>query len=272
MTLLNSDFQEDFFSTVKFIVSSQLRADILLSLFKSDNSINNLKSELNKRPENISRELRKLVEYGICEKKNKVYSLTSVGILLVLQLNDLCEKCYYTNLNNEFWNSHSLKFIPEEFLVNIDMWNEGELIESQEDFSLDVLEKNFNLLSSSKNISLILPFFLEDYFKLIINYLNENKGFLNLIINDEVFDLIKSTIFKEEFENIKLKNNNFNIWIYSDKLELSLLKCDDVASLLLFNKDHTLDYHNMLISKNKNQFDKIDYIFKLYIRNSKHYL
>lgn len=81
----DADLQKKFLTALRFILSSNIRINILFSLYDRNKDINDLKKELKKRPENILREIKKLNQKGFVEKKDKTYYLSSTGVLIVLQ-------------------------------------------------------------------------------------------------------------------------------------------------------------------------------------------
>lgn len=263
--------QKEFISTVKFVTSSDIRMSILLSLYEGSKNINNFTSEIKKRPENILREIKKLIEHGFIEKKDKAYFLTSAGILIVSSTNDLFKKYEFIKSNYEFWNNHSLNAILPEFLENIDIWYNSDYVKTEYIYPFEIFDNILNLIKRSKNLSIVLSFFIQSHFKSLISYLKDGDCTIRLITTFEVIDLIKETGLYKDFKEL-INKNKFEIYLYKDELGLSLFKGDNFASLLLANKDNMIDYNCMLLSKDKKQINKIDYILDLYEQKSERYL
>ena len=96
------------FNLLKFVVSSELRLRLLFSLCESSKSIKELESEFNRKSGNISRGLNELMSCKLIERlPNKLYVISSIGFLLVKNLENMM--FYFDNINyfEEFCENHS---------------------------------------------------------------------------------------------------------------------------------------------------------------------
>ena len=89
------DFSDDQFDLTRYVLTSEIRLDLLLNLYNGSKVLDEIKSDLNKKPGNLLRGLNELIEKKLVVKQDKTYSLSSTGYLLSMNIINL--------FNN--WNS-----------------------------------------------------------------------------------------------------------------------------------------------------------------------
>ena len=83
------DFTQDTFDLTRYILTSEIRLDLLLNLYEGSKNLSEITYELNKKPGNLLRGLNELIEKKLVLKHDKLYSLSSTGHLLTMNIINL---------------------------------------------------------------------------------------------------------------------------------------------------------------------------------------
>lgn len=242
---LNKEFRD-----VKYILTSGMRAKLLLALYEIPKNLDELRNELKKPSATILHGLKELEAINLVRRAQKYYELTSNGYLLTTNMIKLIENWYSLSRSEVFWDNHDLYDIPDEIIRKIYLLKDAEYINSTTSDLSIAFNKYIKLISNAKKLHIILPIYSENHFKHIIDLLNDgNLEDLKLIISDEIYDSInENELFRKELlENRKvtLKVTNFNLKIF-------LTYSEEFMSLTLFFKDGHYDDSQILIGKDDN--------------------
>ena len=192
------DFSGDQFDLTRYVLTSEIRLDLLLNLYDSSKVLDEIKSDLNKKPGNLLRGLNELIEKKLVIKEDKVYSLSSTGYLLSMNIINLFNNWNSVDNHYDFWQKHSIDSFTTKFLKRIAIWENAELIESNN----TEFAKTFNVYSEniadSKEINIIFPIFSKMYISIILDSLIRNDGILNIITNKSILDLIHEMMGKAD--------------------------------------------------------------------------
>ncbi len=124
------DFSEDTFDLTRYILTSEIRLDLLLNLYDTSKVLDEIKSELNKKPENILRSLNELIDRKLVVKSDKKYFLSSTGHLLAMNIIKLFDNWNSIDNHFDFWQKHSINSFTSKFIKKIHIWENAELMES----------------------------------------------------------------------------------------------------------------------------------------------
>ena len=84
---------------------------LLLNLYDKSKGLDEIKSELNKKPGNILRSLNELIDRKLVVKSDKRYSLSSTGHLLAMNISNLFDNWNSIDNHFDFWQKHSLTLL-----------------------------------------------------------------------------------------------------------------------------------------------------------------
>lgn len=141
------DFSDDQFDLTRYVLTSEIRLDLLLNLYDGSKVLDEIKSDLNKKPGNLLRGLNELIEKKLVVKQDKTYSLSSTGYLLSMNIINLFNNWNSVDNHFDFWQKHSINSFTTKFIKRISLWENAELIESNN----TEFAKTFNVYS--KNIA-----------------------------------------------------------------------------------------------------------------------
>lgn len=250
------------FKNVKYILTSSMRAKLLLALYEIPKNLDELRNELKKPSATILHGLKELESINLVRRAQKYYELTSNGYLLTTNMIKLIENWYSLGRSEVFWDNHDLYDIPDEIIRKIYLLKDAEYINSTTSDLSIAFNKYIELISNAKNLHIILPIYSENHCKHIIDLLNNGKiEYLKLIISDEIYNSInENELFKKELlenEKVIFKVINFNLKIF-------LTYSEEFMSLTLFFKDGHYDDSQILIGKDENAIKWAKSLLKYY--------
>ena len=243
------------FNLLKFVVTSELRLKLLLSLYESSKSIKELENEFNRKPGNISRGLNELKSCKLIQKfPNKIYAVSSIGFLLAKNLENLMYNMNAIDSNGEFWENHSIKSIPNKFLKELSIFNGASIVKS----TITEFAKPINVylenIKNSTHICIILPVFSKIFMDAIAEALINHDGYLDIITTKNIYDLVA----KSDSDNIVkalIRDKKLNFYIVDDLPNIFFTVSDVFASLFLFYDDVVFDNSEMLLLEDKSDLN-----------------
>lgn len=248
---------------IKYILTSNMRAKLLLALYEIPKNLDELRKELTKPSATILHGLKELETINLVKKAQKCYELTSNGYLLTTNMVKLIENWYALSKNEIFWDNHDLSDIPEEIIKNIYLLKDAEYINSTTSDLSIAFNKYINLISNSTELQMILPIYSENHFKHIITLLKEDKlKKVEIVVNEEIYNSIDNNeLFKKEL----LQNKKVNVIIISKPVTIFLTQSKEFMSLTLFFKDGHYDDSQILIAYDNNAKKWALSLWKFYV-------
>lgn len=238
--------EEANYELTNFILSSQIRLNLLLSLFKTDKPLKELESELYKTSGNLVRGLNELKEKNLVEKSKKKYKLSSTGYLITLNIINLLDNWAGINKTQKFWDEHLTDNLPLEFIKKIHIWKNAKLIRSNNVDFLKPLDTYMEYIRKSNNIKIIMPFFSKLHFDVFIKTVKKNNAFLELITTKSIIDSLNKTHLSDSFFKL-VKEGKIKINITDVKLDTFYTYADNFAALYLFFNEKYYDDSSMLL-------------------------
>lgn len=164
----------------------------------------------------------------------KQYQLTSNGFLLATNMIKLIENWSSLNNNTSFWDNHTLKDIPKEFLKNLHLLNEATYVTSTTSDLSHAFNSYIKLISSSQELKVIMPIYSENHIKHMIELLKKNKlNYLEIIMSENILNSVR---LNRHFRKSLLNNKKVKIIPIEKNLKLFLTYSPDFMSLTLFLK------------------------------------
>lgn len=234
------DFSGDQFDLTRYVLTSEIRLDLIFSLYENSKVLDEIKSYLDKKPGNLLRGLNELIERKLVVKYDKVYSLSSTGYLLAMNIINLFNNWNSVNSHFDFWQKHSISSFTIKFIKKISIWENAEFIQSNNTDFAKTFKVYSQKLSQSKEINIILPIFSKMFIDTILDSLIKNDGSLNIITNNSILDLIYENDTEGKFNSL-VENKRIDIVATDYDLELFFSACDNFASLFLFFDKRSFD-------------------------------
>lgn len=242
---LNREYRD-----IKYILTSNMRAKLLLALYEIPKNLDDLRKELSKPSATILHGLKELETINLVRKTKKCYELTSNGYLLATNMVKLIENWYSLSKDENFWDNHDLSDIPEEIIKNIYLLKDAEYINSTTSDLSIAFNQYINLISKSSKLQMILPIYSENHFKHIIDLLKEDLiKKMEIIVSEEIHNSIKRN---ELFNKELLENKKVSVKVIEKNIKIFLTISEEFMSLTLFFKDGHYDDSQILIAKDEN--------------------
>ena len=256
------------FNYLKFILASEIRLKLLLSLYESNKTIKELESESNKKSANISRGLNDLKSCKLITRlPDKKYAITSIGFLFAKNLQNLMSN--FENIDNQerFWEDHSIKSIPNRFLKDISSFSGVSSVKS----SITEFAKPINVyldnIKKSTDICMILPVFSKIFMDSIYEALIDHEGHLDLLTTKTIHDLIVKSDSENYFKAL-VRDKKIDYYIVEDLSNIFFTVSDKFASIFLFYDDSVFDNSEMLFIEEQSGIGdayRFYYSYKKYI-------
>ena len=262
------DFSKKYgdFLVVRFLLASKIRPKLLLLLSESNYDLNGFRKVLDKPSASILHGLKELESVNLIKRSFKSYSLTSKGVLCSASLEKLFQDLYIFQSNKDFWLNHSIESIPIESFKNAYLIKDSVFVESDEQNISKSLMKYLDLLSTCKDMKIILPILLDDHLEVILENL-ENGSNLVLITNNRVLSSLRDSHYYEKLVAYS-KKGKVSIRKIDDDLKLFLTVCDNGMALNLFFIDGLFDNSCCIFNENLEGIVWANFLFEKYVEKS----
>ena len=238
------------YKNIKFILTSSMRTQLLLSLYENSKNLDELRNELNKPSATILHGLKELENKNFIKKVQKYYTLTSNGLLLSINMIKLIENWNSVNNSKIFWNNHDLSDIPDELLKNIYLLKDVKYVNSTTSDLSKAFTTYTHLISTARNLKMVLPIYSENHFKHYIKLLNGKRlKYLELTVSK---NLLRSMQMNELLNDAIIENRKVEIKCIKQDPNLFLTYSENFMSLTLFFNDGHYDDSQILVGKNSN--------------------
>ena len=237
------------FSGLKYILTSEMRSKLLLTIYEDSKNLDDLRNELKKPSATILHGLKELENNNLVRKVQKYYELTSNGYLITTNMIKLIENWYSVNKCKVFWNNHDLSDIPDDSLKNMYMLKNAEYVNSTTSDLSNAFNAYIKQISKAKQLKIILPIYSENHFRHLISLLNgDGLESLELIISEELENSMRQNKYIKES---LLENEKVRIKTIKHNVKLFLTISEQFISLTLFFKDGHYDDSQILIATDK---------------------
>ena len=243
-----------------------LRNMVIFLLSESNYDLNGFRKVLDKPSASILHGLKELESVNLIKRSFKSYSLTSKGVLCSASLEKLFQDLYIFQSNKDFWLNHSIESIPIESFKNAYLIKDSVFVESDEQNISKSLMKYLDLLSTCKDMKIILPILLDDHLEVILENL-ENGSNLVLITNNRVLSSLRDSHYYEKLVAYS-KKGKVSIRKIDDDLKLFLTVCDNGMALNLFFIDGLFDNSCCIFNENLEGIVWANFLFEKYVEKS----
>lgn len=144
---------------LNLILFSGRRKDILLLLNEKPRDFGEIKESLNVTSSSIQLHLKKMKDSGLITQKNKIYSLSDIGKIIVENMQPMLSTAELLGENTEYWLSHDLSLIPEFLLERIGELGHCELLEPDAGHIFETPQILRDSILSSKEILTFAAYF-----------------------------------------------------------------------------------------------------------------
>lgn len=262
---------EEVDKSLKFLTTSSVRNKILMSLREGVKDLRDLKDEMKLDASTIIHSVRAMEAEDLLVEQEEGYHLTQIGKILSHKLFDMVKTLNALNKNREFWLSHQIDGIPQQFLERIGELGDSEIVKFTPTDLLKAFSTYFELVRKAKELKGVSPIF-HPRFTTITERLAGKGVDVRLVLTNEV--LKKMTEALDEKRRRKLKNilqeeKNFGLWVTDADVKVAFTVTNSILSFSLFLNNGTYDFGSDLVSHNKEAINWGRKLFDYYRKRAK---
>lgn len=231
---------------LKAFSRSAVRTKIMLILQGEELAGSDLEEKMDIRLSTILHSMRELIDDGLVAKTGHGYTLTNVGRIQALLLDELVSAIAILEKHKGYWLTHDLSGIPADLLAKIGVLGQSEIISGDHAVLLRAQENFVNELNKSKKIRGVSPVIIPQYPEAIATAVMKGAD-VHLILTKNVFEIaIKE--YSDTYREL-LSHKNLKLYYTEEKVNVAFTVLDDTLSLGLFRLDGNYDLGSDLICR-----------------------
>ena len=246
---------------LKSFTRSSIRTKVMLTLLDGGKTASELGKIMNTRESTILHTLRSLTDSNLVDKKNQEYSLTNIGGIQALILDELVNTIVTINEHHDYWLCHDLSGIPIELQKRIGMLGQGEIIKDSPETPLKSLDYFISTLSNSREVFGVSPIMVRGYPE-AISQIVKNGTYVEIILTNPVVKVVVSE--QKVLLNDLLDRENFKLYSIDKDVKLSFTVTESFLNLGLSRIDGSYDLGTDLIYSGKKAVEWGKMLFQHY--------
>ncbi|KXS42934.1 MAG: putative transcriptional regulator [Methanolobus sp. T82-4] len=247
------------------VFASEKRKNFLLLLKDGPQEMEDILESLDTTRQNLLPQVKILEENYLVRHYDDSYELSMIGSMLVDEMVPLLETIDVFDSNIDYWGTRKLDFIPSHLLDKLDQLNICEII-SPPITELYSFYKSFNPnFEVSSRACTITAFLYPKAYELFTDMFEHNMT-LDFIVTRELLAKIRKEHW-EEFSEL-IENDNFNMYVYNEKMDLLFLVFDEVHLLMAMLKNTGEFDHKFIACKSKSAIHWGQELFEYYQEQS----
>ena len=254
---------------MKFLITSDVRSKILISLNEGSKNLENLRNEIHLSSSTILHGMNQLKQKDIVVKESGNYSLSQTGKMAAIIFEDFMKALSSLSTCKNLFLNHETKCIPNSLIKDIGCLNDAVLIKST---TTDVLRPHTvlsDLLSTTRNVKHLSSVFYPQNVELFLRNLEE-RGNVDIIFTREVLDKLVGFLDHVELENW-ISSGKLKLGCVNDSMKIFLTVGDDFMAMGLFSAEGNYDLNLFLISKGEEAISWGNRLFNHYLRHAKRF-
>lgn len=255
------DFYDHVKDDLKFLIKSDVRIRILISLSEGTKNIAQLKGELGITSSAILHGMYQLENKNLITRESGNYSLSPPGEIYSYKLMDIIRSISVLGTCQNIFLKHEINCIPPELLRDLGCLKDSQIIKP---VPTDVLRpcKIFiqNLYESArvKHLSSVL---YTPIIKLLFSNIEERE--VHLILTREVLDKMQEEVDRKVFDN-SLASGNLKLGVINDDTKICFTMGNKFISMGLYFLNGEYDLNNLLMDESREAISWGERLFKHY--------
>jgi predicted transcriptional regulator len=225
-------------SQMKAFTRSAVRTKTLLALQEEEKDSGNLEKELGIRASTILHSIKDMAEAGLVRKGNKGYTLTNIGRVQAILIDELVSAIVILDQHKNFWQTHDMGEIPYDLLAKIGMLGRSEILVGDHAAILKTQEYWYSEVVKSKIIVGVSPIIIPTH-PIAITKALENGAKVELVLTKTILDIVIRDY--EDLIKTLLTDKNFKLYRIDRDVKIAYTVTDSYLSLGLFRIDGGYD-------------------------------
>lgn len=246
------------------VTLSGIRKELLLYLDDGPHSLSEIRDRFDITSPEVSPRIKELIEHKLVKFEDKKYHLTPMGKTIVSSFRPFVNTLNVFDQYPDFWESHDLTSIPENFLLRIGEIKNYIIIEDDMDDINRTKVEGIELVMQSKYLLAVSMLYDNDMPDLLIKLLDNNVN-VSIIINKNVFEkLIGDDLSFNKYKEY----SNFSAYISNENIRTAFTVNDFSIFFSLCYLNGKFDLHSNCISNEKSAINWGTDLFEYYKKNS----
>jgi predicted transcriptional regulator len=230
-----SDDHTRIMGDIQALFRSRLQIQILLALAGGDKSLAQLRDRTGSSSQALIPKIRSLESQMLIEQMNYEYLLTPLGQVLTARITDFVMTIGSIRRHKDFWATHDLTGIPQEFLFEIGKLLNAELVYDTTEDVIHIYTLFLNIVKDATFVhgaaSMMSPGMGESLF----NRVGEGIP-VELVVNQEAAEKLRADPYAPLLKQLS-HSPNFKIYVAQIPFKIGLTVTDKCISLGLYKKD-----------------------------------
>lgn len=229
------DLAED---QLKAFTRSAVRMKTLLCLLEDDMDSGDLEKKIGTRASTILHTIKDLTEKELVIRSKRGYTLTNIGRIQAMLLEDLVEAIVALDQHKEFWLTHDLSGIPTELQKRVRVLINSELVTQEPADILKSHEYFLQKLMQAKEIYGVSPIIAPGHAEVIREAI-KNGARVELILTDNILKIAAKE--NPDLLGDLLKHDNFRLYHLDEDVKVAFTVTDSLLSLGMYRLDGGYD-------------------------------
>jgi predicted transcriptional regulator len=250
---------------MKFLVTSDVRSKILISLYERPKCLADLRNDIKFSSSTILHGMYLLEDRNLVFRESGNYCLSQMGKIAVLKLINLMKACSAMKKSEGLFLGHEINVIPRPLLECIECLESGRIMGA----SSQDLMKHYNMLLENVLKANTIYFVSSVFYPLFLDILQKSHDLditLNFILTRDVWGTILENR-RDLLENL-VPSSKIKLWEIKDDLKLSLVIADEFIALGLFSVDGVYDSNQFFMGEGHEVLDWSQRLFKHYLKHA----
>jgi len=224
---------------VQSIYRSRLQIQILLSLGEGAKTLSQLREITGSTSQAVLPKIRKLELNQFIETKNYEYTLTPLGQIVRLKIEDFVMSTAVIHEHREFWAGHYLDGIPQELLEGIgDLYDTKVIADTNVDI-FNVYGNFVRMLAEADRIWILSPVTSLGHTDAVLKRVVEGAE-VEMVITSDLAQQLATPPYRDKTREFSGYERG-KIWVYQSPLKVGLTVTNKALSLGLYKRD-TITY------------------------------
>jgi predicted transcriptional regulator len=220
---------------IQALFRSRLQIQILLALADGDKTLAQLRDRTGSSSQALIPKIRTLESQMLIEQMNYGYLLTPLGHVLTARITDFVMTIGSIRRHKDYWGTHDLTGIPQEFLFEIGKFLNAELIYDTTGDVIHVYNLYLKMVQEAAHIhgasSVMSPGLADALSSRIVEGIP-----VELVVNEEAAEGLRQEPYVTAIKQL-LNFPNFKVLVSKVPFRIGLTVTDKRISLGLFKKD-----------------------------------
>ena len=256
-----SDEHTRIMGDIQALFRSRLQIQILLALAGGDKTLAQLRDRTGSSSQALIPKIRSLESQMLIEQRNYEYLLTPLGHVLTSRIIDFVMTLGSIRKHKDFWGTHDLTGIPQEFLFDIGKLLTAELIYDTTEDVIHVYTLYLKIVKEATQIHGASSVMSPGLADALSSRITEGIP-VELVVNNEAAEKLREEPYAASMKQL-LSYPNFKIHVSKVPFRVGLTVTDKCISLGLFKRDGKMyDVGSDLVSVEPDAIEWGEKLFK----------